>query len=84
MTDPMESIIAGALQDIGAEYYLDGESPNQTGLDFYLPAFGIYIEVKQFHSKRITEQTARVENVIVAQGFTAVNQLAAWIRGTGK
>jgi hypothetical protein len=41
-------------------------------LDFYLPAFDIYIEIKQFHSERIHKQMGLQENVIAIQGKKAV------------
>ena len=40
----------------------------------------IWIEVKQFHSNRITRQMSSVDNVIAAQGRIAVQYLADLIR----
>jgi len=51
------------------------------GLDFYLPDFDLYIEVKRFHSPRIGEQMSRHPNVIAIQGiecFKFVDQLIFW------
>lgn len=76
MPDPMELIISAALKREGFAYS-DERSPQNKGLDFYLPEYGLHIEVKQFHSDRIAEQMSRAENVIVAQGRGPVEFLAA-------
>lgn len=78
-TDPMERIIAGALDDANIRYVTDGGG-NPSGLDFRLEN-GVEIEVKRFHSDRIGSQMKRAENVIVAQGIDAVMMLAELIRG---
>jgi hypothetical protein len=41
-------------------------------LDFYLPDYDVYIEVKQYHSHRSIEQLASQENIILLQGKKAV------------
>lgn len=79
MTDPMERMIADAL-DVAENVY-STDSDNPAHLDFYLPVSDVHIEVKQFHSPRIAEQMSRAENVIVAQGEKAVALLAALIKG---
>ena len=51
------------------------DQDDPTTLDFYLPAFRCDVEVKQFHTKRITDQLARVPErttAIVLIGPTAV------------
>lgn len=80
MQDPMEKLIRDALIDIG-EPFIE-ENKNLANLDFYLPRINVYIEVKQFHSKRISNQMERASNVIVAQGKEAVEALASMIKGT--
>lgn len=75
--DPMEGMIRAALTRAGIRF-VEGDR-NPARLDFYLPEFDLYIEVKQFHSDRIAGQMARAENVIVAQGSKAVEALAALI-----
>lgn len=77
-TDPMERLIYAALEEIQEPFVM--EQANPAGLDFYLINKGIYIEVKQFHSDRISEQMSRAPNVIVAQGRPAVQMLADLIR----
>lgn len=49
------------------------ESQNKAqGLDFYLPDYYIYIEVKQFHADRVAKQLAAQDNVILLQGRKTV------------
>lgn len=75
ITDPMELLIAEALEAAGVEYEYE-----RLGLDFYLPALDLFIEVKRFHSPRIAGQMERAENVIAVQGLTAVQTMSALIR----
>lgn len=73
--DPMERIIAEALGKIGMAYTRENEHPSR--LDFRLTDNGVEIEVKRFHSPRISDQMARSENVIAIQGAGAVRFFAA-------
>jgi hypothetical protein len=53
----------------------DRDRHDPTNLDFYLPDFNLYVEVKQYHSPRITGQLAQVPrqvSAIVLQGPNAV------------
>lgn len=75
MTDPMENIIASALDRAGIRYFT--ENKNHAKLDFYLPDHDLYIEAKQFHSERTSRQTAQIPNVIVIQGVKAAEWFAA-------
>jgi hypothetical protein len=77
LADPVESIVEIALQSAGYEYVTDFNGGNPTGLDFYLPGYDLHIEVKQFHSPRISEQMSRAPNVIAIQGIEA----ARWFAG---
>jgi hypothetical protein len=72
MTDPMELLVRDALQKAGILFFEGGHHKNPAGLDFYLSDFDVYIECKQFHSERITEQMSRAPNVIALQGRKAV------------
>jgi len=81
-TDPMEHLIEQALLDAGIAYATEDNPLNAAKLDFYLPDLDLYIEVKRLHTPRIAEQTARVENVIVAQGSDAVTALEKRLRNT--
>lgn len=79
MTDPMEQIIADALDAAGIQYTSDFNGGNPARPDFYLPEVDVYIEVKRFHSPRIADQMSRAPNVIAVQGKLAVEWLAAMI-----
>lgn len=80
--DPMEKLIAEALDSVGIRYVRDAYGNGAVGLDFYLPDSNLHIEVKRFHSDRIADQITRAANVIVAQGEVAVWHLANLIRAT--
>lgn len=80
MNDPMEAIIAAALRDAKEPFVTDFGGKNPSGLDFRLTAVGVEIEVKQFHSPRISEQMSRSPNVIAIQGRGAVEYFADLIR----
>lgn len=76
--DPVEKIIADALDDCGIDY----ESPCLlTCLDFRLMKTGVRIECKRFHSIRISDQMSRTENIIAVQGIEAAKLMARFIRG---
>lgn len=77
--DPMEKLIRDALRAAGIRYREENDPTNRAKLDFWLPDFGVYIEVKQFHSDRIAKQMASAENVIAVQGLLAVKFLAKLI-----
>lgn len=71
-SDHLEEQIAIALHEYGFEFIHESEVVGQQ-LDFYLPTFDVYIEVKQFHADRISKQMATHENVIAIQGRKSVN-----------
>lgn len=79
MSDPVEDIIRSALTDAGIEF-VDERDARTLGLDFYLPKEGVRIEVKQFHSDRISEQMSRAPNVIAIQGITSALLFASFVR----
>lgn len=76
--DPIELIVANGLTSAGIEFIHENEG-GTFNLDFFLPEQKIYIEVKQFHSERIAEQSSRVENIIVIQGRHAAKEFAKMI-----
>lgn len=80
MNDPMEEIIAKALDHAGMAYLTGDGGHNPSGLDFRLTENGIEIEVKRFHSDRIAEQMSRADNVIAIQGELAVRFFADLLR----
>lgn len=78
ITDPMERLIADALDAAGEAY-----EHEKNGLDFYLPRLDLYIEVKRFHSPRIAAQMERAENIIAVQGSFAVRTISVLLAGGG-
>lgn len=72
MPDPMENLVLLALEQFGIPFTKDVHVPGGRQLDFYLSTLDVYIEVKQFHTPRTSEQMAQVANVIVLQGRPAV------------
>lgn len=70
--DPMEAATAEVLALAGVRYHREHR---ESGLDFYLPDFDVYIEVKQFHSDRIAAQMSRRRNVIAIQGLGSLDAL---------
>lgn len=75
MTDPIEQIVAAALEKRGIAYTVDGDGDTK-GLDFLLDGTGVYLECKQFHTARTSEQMSRVSDVIVIQGRQAALMFA--------
>ena len=78
-SDPVERIIADALDKAGIAYVCETDQENSARLDFYLPDTGIYIEAKRMASDRSAEQLRRANNVILVQGLEAARALASWI-----
>jgi hypothetical protein len=68
--DPIELMIANALSEAGWAFTHESENKDQR-LDFYLPGVDVYIECKQFHTYRISDQIKPFPNVIVIQGRKA-------------
>ena len=65
ITDPIERIVADALDRAGIPY-----QRIVRGLDFTL-ADGTEIECKAYYAERVTRQLARTPNVILIQGRAA-------------
>ena len=79
VTDPVEKIIADALGNI--PFTMEGEPDHPEGsLDFYVPSWGVFIEVKRFHSPRISDQMSRQPNVIAIQGVPSAIAFAELLR----
>lgn len=76
ITDPIEKIVADALDRAGIQYACGGDEPNCNGLDFYLKGRDTFIECKAYHTPRITEQMSRASNVIAIQGRKAAEVFA--------
>lgn len=77
--DPTEDIVRKALDAANIIYSTERDERNHD-LDFYLIEHAIHVEVKQFHTDRISEQMSRVPNVIAIQGKEAAQFFALMIR----
>lgn len=76
--DHLEKKVAEALDEVGIEFVHESENKEQV-LDFYLPFFDVFIEVKQFHTDRISRQMSSKDNVIAVQGIKSVNLLVTML-----
>lgn len=74
-SDPMERLVFDALLMSGIDFIYGPEN----NLDFYIPSKDVYIEVKQMHSNRISEQMSRAPNVIAVQGVKSVWMLCTML-----
>jgi len=84
-TDPMERLVERALIDAGIRFQTDHGGHVPANLDFYLPDFDVYLEVKRMHSPRISDQMARAPNVIAIQGEGSVRFVVEMLaRGWGQ
>lgn len=76
MTCPLEKKMVALLTKHAIDFRRpDRDKDDPTTLDFFLPDFALYVEVKQFHSPRISDQLAKVPqrtSAIVLMGPTAV------------
>jgi hypothetical protein len=68
-SDHLEEMLHNALKEAGIEAIHESEGAI---LDFYLPKYETYIEVKQYHSDRIAKQMTKADNIIVLQGKKSV------------
>lgn len=83
ISDPMERMMYDALSDAGIEFEYDGPRARFPYLDFTLPD-EVYIEVKRFHTPRISDQMSRVTNVIAVQGKQACEFMARAVRALAR
>lgn len=70
--DHLEKSLADFLASKDIGFVHESQNKDQI-LDFYLPGFGIYIEVKQYHAERVAKQLASQEEVILIQGKKALD-----------
>lgn len=73
-SDSLELAVATFLQQRGIDFTHESQSKDQV-LDFYLPAYDVYIEVKKYHTPRVEKQLASQDNVILVQGVKALEFL---------
>lgn len=76
MNDPVEAIVARALDDAGISYTRPDGTP-----DFKITAFNLEIEVKQFYSERVIRQLEGKENIILIQGKPAASYFYRLLNG---
>lgn len=69
-SDELEEKVGQALQEANILF-----TKNQR-LDFFLPDFNVFIEVKKYHSDRSPSQLASEENVILLQGAKSISFFA--------
>ena len=81
-SDHLEKKVAEALEEVGIEFIHESESKEQA-LDFYLPSFDVFIEIKQFHADRISRQMLSKDDVIAVQGMKSVNLLVEMLLRNG-
>ena len=78
--DRQEKAMMALFEGSGIEFTRpDVDHREPTTLDFYLPAFNLYVEIKGFHSERIARQLSKVPEkatAIVLQGPNAVRDFA--------
>jgi hypothetical protein len=89
MTCRLEKQMANLLRSADIDFTRpERDRSDPTTLDFYLPDFDLYIEVKQFHTDRITRQLAAVpdrKTAIMLMGPSAISdfeRLVAAIRAS--
>jgi hypothetical protein len=72
--DELEEQVAVILDKKGINYIHESENKSQI-LDFYLPDYDIFIEVKRFYTERVVRQLDSQENIIFIQGIKSINFL---------
>jgi hypothetical protein len=70
--DCLELKIANALSKKGIRFIHESQN-NMSRLDFYLPDFDLYLEIKSGYSDRTESQMKSQFNVIVIQGMKSVD-----------
>lgn len=73
-SDDLEQRVGELLKKVGIKAI--HESINkESALDFYLPDYEIYIEIKKYHSDRVINQLKSRDNIILVQGRKSVEFL---------
>jgi len=73
-SDELEKQVGEALSASKIKFERKGQR-----LDFFLPQYDVYIEVKKYHSERANAQLATQENIILVQGKKAVKMFCEQI-----
>ncbi|MCY1374892.1 hypothetical protein D9M68_551420 [compost metagenome] len=74
ISDFLEQSVADILAFHKIKFIHESEN-NKSNLDFYLPDFDVYIEVKQYHSDRVLKQLSGKEDIILIQGKKSISML---------
>jgi len=69
--DYLEKDVADILEGFNVRYVHEYED-HKLKLDFYLPDYDVYIEVKRFHAERSNRQLKSQDNVILIQGKNSI------------
>lgn len=78
ISNPLEIEIANALNEKGIRFIHESQAVEQR-IDFYLPEFNIYIEVKEYYSERSDKQLKANDEIILIQGKKAMFAFLALI-----
>lgn len=71
-SDHLERKLGEFLESKNIAFIHESQDPQQP-LDFYLPAFDVHIEIKQYHTERIVRQLETCDEVILIQGKVALD-----------
>lgn len=71
ITDDLELRVIDVLNRKQVEFIHESKGNNQR-LDFYLPDYDVYIEVKKFHTDRVLDQLNSQNNIILIQGEKSI------------
>lgn len=83
MTDPIEQIVANALDQANISYNRNETESGGRQIDFFLPAMSLWIEVCQFYTPRKIGQLSQLPNVMLIQGRGAAEAFARLINTGG-
>lgn len=75
ITDDLEKRVAEILSRKGIKFTHESYKGIDQRLDFFLPEYDIYIEIKKFHTDRVLEQLKSQDNIILIQGIKSIEFL---------
>lgn len=78
ISNSLELEVANVLTDNGIEFIHESQLPGQS-LDFFLPQFNVYLEVKEYYSERSSKQLQRSDDIILIQGKKALYAFLAMV-----
>lgn len=67
----LEVRVGEALSNAGIKFIHESQGLD-IPLDFYLPEYKVYIEVKKFHSDRTCKQLQQSDNIVLIQGRQSI------------